>query len=161
MGRPQVERNRPILVTFMSKTAKNLAFSRKYTSNLKKPILIRVADHYPAIVKEKRTLQIDDLKELRDTYKDSDTSVTMNRDKIFLDGRQYNPFRFERNQLGSITPLSIHYNKLTHTEEKTHKSSTFQGHSLNVHTINQAIAARNAILQNPELASATHMIYQN
>ena len=38
MGRPQTERNRQILVTFMSKTAKNLASSRKYTSNLKNNI---------------------------------------------------------------------------------------------------------------------------
>ena len=44
-------------------------------------------------------------------------------------------------------------NKLAHT------NSTFQGHSLNVHTTNQAIAARNAILQNPELSAATHIIY--
>lgn len=159
MGRPQNDRNRPTLVTFMSKTAKNLAYNRKYTSNLKTPILIRVSEHYPSIIKEKRSLQIDDLKELRVTYKDSETSVTMNKDKIFLDGRQYNPHRFERNTLGSITPLSIHYSKLSHTEEHTHKNSTFQGHSLNVHTTNQAIAAKNAILQNPELSTATHIMY--
>ena len=60
-----------------------MTYSKIYTANLKSPITtIRVAEHYPVIIKEKRQAQIDSLKELRTFYEESDIKVTLNKDKI-------------------------------------------------------------------------------
>lgn len=153
-------RSRPVLVTFISKTARYIVYSRTHTSYLKSPTTtIRVAEHYPSIVKERRQLQIESLKNLRTTHENSDIVVTLKKDQILLDGKLHDTAQFNRNSLSSITPFSIHYEKLHHTDEINEKNSIFQGHSLRIKTRNHAIAARNAILQNPDLAQATHIIY--
>ena len=87
------------------------------------------------------------------------TRIILDKDKIIVNGRLHDGFNFERNPLGSVTPLSINYNKLQHTNEIVDKGSKFQGHKFTVLSANQAIAARNALYQNPELATATHIMY--
>ena len=160
VGRYNQERKRPVIVTFISKCARNMTYSKVYTANLKTPLTtIRVAEHYPAIIREKRQAQIDSLKELRIAHKEVDTTVTMNKDKILIDGKFKDTFNFERNTLGTLTPFSIHYDKIAHTEKITDKGSTFQGHILPVTTLNEAIATKNALLQNPDLSAATHLTY--
>ena len=160
MGKFQRGKQRPVLLTFTSKTAKYICYSRAHTSYLKSPTTaIRVAEHYPSIVKEKRQMQKESLKQLCITHEKTETRVTLNKDKILVDGKLHDTARFNRNTLGSITPFSINYEKLYHTDKIDEKNSIFQGHSLRVKTHNHAIAARNAILQNPDLAKATHIIY--
>ena len=44
-------KTRPVAVTFITKTGRNTVYSRKYNINLKTPIKVRVAEHYPAIGK--------------------------------------------------------------------------------------------------------------
>ena len=160
LGRHKLLGNRPVIATFTTRSGRNIVNSRIYTRLLINPIRIRIAEHFPTITKEKRYIQIKDhLKPLRDTHAESTTRVTLNKDKILLNGVHHDTYAFERNPLASMSPLSINYEKLAHSEEITEKKSVFQGHALPVQTLNQAIAAKNSIFQNPDLAQATHIIY--
>ena len=161
MGRHTLNNKRPILATFVSKSGRNLVNTRVYTANLKNPTTrIRVAEHFPTITKERRHVQIKQhLTLLRDAHKDTNNRVTLNKDKILLNGIVQDTFAFQRNPLPSVSPLSISFDKLVHSEEVTEKKSVFQAHALPVETISQAIAAKNSIFQSPNLSQATHIIY--
>lgn len=159
MGRFSEPRARPVIVTFTSKSGRNIVYSKTHTSNLKEPVKYRVAEHFPAIVKERRQVQIDTLKTLRTAYKDSTTKVTLDKDRILVNGKLHNSSNFERNPLPASSPLSINFDKLSHSDEITEKASTFQAHSLHILTKNQATAAINSIYQNPTLSVANHIMY--
>ena len=120
---------------------------------------MRVAEHYPPIVREKRSAQIETLKSIKTTFKDGPTKVVMAKDKILVNGKPRNCEAFVRNPLPEVSPFSITYDKLQHSEEISDKKSIFQAHILPVHSKLQASAARNAIYQNPDLATATHIMY--
>ena len=161
MGRYKLNNKRPVIATFVTRTGRNVINSRTFTANLKNPdTRIRIAEHFPTITKERRHVQIKNhLTQLRETHKDNTNRITINKDKILLNGVENETFAFKRNPLPSISPLSIKFNKLAHSDEVTEKKSTFQAHALHVETITQAIAAKNSIYQNSELAQATHIIY--
>ena len=159
IGKYTAGKARPVAVTFVTKTARNTVYSRKYTINLKTPIKVRVAEHYPAIMREKRQSQIETLRTIKNTFKDGNTKVVMSRDKILVNGKQRNCEAFIRNPLQETSPLSINIEKLYHSEPITDTKSVFQAHILPVHTKNQAVAARNAIYQSPELSTSTHIMY--
>ena len=160
IGRFQQDRKRPILVSFTSKSGRNIVQSRTYTSNLKTPIRVRVAEHFPTITKERRHVQIKNhLTQLRTAHHDTNNKITLKQDKILLNGIENNTFAFQRNPLPSISPLSVSFDKLAHSDKITEKKSVFQAHALPVETETQAIAAKNAIFHSPELSQATHIIY--
>ena len=160
MGRFQQDRKRPVLVGFTSKSGRNTVLSRTYTANLINPTRVRIAEHFPTITKERRHVQIKNhLTQLRTAHQDTNNKVTLKQDKILLNGIENNTYAFERNPLPSISPLSISFNKLAHSDKITEKRSVFQAHAIPVETETQAIAAKNAIFQSPELSQATHIIY--
>lgn len=159
IGKFSLGKRRPVVVSFVTKSGRNLVYSRLYTSNLKQPIKVRVSENYPAITREKRKAQIETLKSIKNTFKNTSTRVVMSKDKILVNGKPKNCEAFARNTLPESSPFSISYEKLEHSEIITDNSSIFQAHILPVHTKDQASAARNAIYQNPELATATHVIY--
>lgn len=150
--------SRPVIASFVTKTGRNIAFSRKYVSNLSLDSgTVRAAEHYPAITKEKRQAQIPTLKLLKTSH--TNDKVILAKDKILINGIPKNTDSFERNPLPSSSPYSICYNKVHHSEIITDKNSVFQAHFLPVHSVDQATAARNSIFQNPDLAKATHLMY--
>ena len=53
MGRFNEPRARPVIVTFTSKSGRNIVYSKTLTSNFKEPVKYQVAKHFPAIVKER------------------------------------------------------------------------------------------------------------
>ena len=159
MGRFNEPRARPVIVTFTSISGRNIVYSKTHTSYLIEPVKYRVAEHYPSIVKERRQVQIETLKTLRTAYKDSNTKVILDKDKILVNGRAHNTSNFERNPLPASSPLSINFEKLLHSDEITEKGSTFQAHSLHILSLNQATAAKNSIYQNPTLSVANHIMY--
>lgn len=159
MGKFKEGYNRPVIATFLTRLGKNIVNSTTHTSNLKNPIRIRVSEHFPTVVKERRQIQTKHLADLRETYKNTTTKVSLNKDRIIVNGKERNTFSFQRNQLPATSPTSINYQKLLHSQEITEKGSIFQGHSLTVQTKNQAAAARNAIYQDASLCRATHIIY--
>ena len=159
MGRFRDNSSRSVIVTFISKTGRDLVYSRTYTKNLTLPIRIRVAEQYASITRERRQCQIESLKELRTNYQDTGTKVTLDKDKILVNGKIHKTGNFERNTLGSLTPLSINFDNLRHSDEITEKGSHFQGHSLTVLSKTQAVAARNSIYQSPKLSKSSHIMY--
>ena len=159
MGKYRANNTRPIVATFLTKTGKNLVYSKPHIALLKNPIRIRISERFPTIIKERRQAQTKHLKALRDTYEEKTTKVTLKKDKIFVNGKERNTFAFHRNPLSNSTPSSINYHKLIHSEEIIEKESIFQAHSLHVQSKNQATAARNAIYQDPALCRATHIMY--
>lgn len=153
------DKSRPVIVTFLTRTGRNLVYSKQYTKHLANLIRVRVAEHYPSISKEKRQAQIEILKNLREDPNNKDSVISLRKDKIYVNGKEKSSDLFKRNTLTPITPLSIAYNQLEHSESNTHKQSTFQAHSLQIQSKDQAAAALNAIYRNPELATASHRIY--
>ena len=159
LGRYRAGKSRPVTVNFVTKSGRNIVYSRTYTANLKEPCKVRVSERYPTIVKEKRQMQIETLKSIKASYKNSTTKVVLSKDKILVDGQQRNSDAFIRNPLSHTTPLSINYEKLVHSQEIEEKESTFQAHLLPVQSKDEAAAALNSIYQHPELSSATHIMY--
>ena len=159
IGNYRPDKMRPIVATFLTQTGRNMVYSKEYTVNLKNPTKVRVAEHYPSIIREKRQCQITKLRQLRVMYEETETNVKLSKDKILVNGVERNTHTFERNQLDAMSPLSINFDKLKHSNIKVDKRSTFQAHSLKVHSLEQAVAAKNAIYQNPKLADASHIMY--
>ena len=159
IGRYKEDKTRPVLVTFQSKSGRDIVYSKPHTSKLKDDVKVRVSEHFPTIIKERRQTQIAHLKQLRDSHSETNNKISLNKDKILINGIEKDTYAFQRNTLSSTTPISINFDKLEHSKEITEKRSTFQAHSLKVQTLQQASAAKNAIYQNPELATATHIIY--
>lgn len=156
IGKFRTGKTRPVTVTFTTKSGRYLVYSKKYTTSLKESLpTARVAEHYPSIIREKRQTQTKHLIDLRKT----NNNVKLVKDKIYVNNTEHNTNAFERNPLKDITPLSINYEKLSHSEEIVEKNSKFQAHCLNIKTIGHATAAKNAIYQNPDLVNATHMMY--
>ena len=159
IGKYKADYSRPVVANFVTKSGRNIVYSRTYTSNLTGPIRVRVAEHYPAIVREKRQHQLETLKHIKGNFKNTTTKVVMSKDRILVDGKPRNREAFVRNPLPSISPMSINYEKLQHSEVTTDHDSTFQAQLLPIYTKNQASAALNAIYQNPALSTATHIMY--
>ena len=159
LGKYRVGKSRPVIVNFLTKSGRNIVYSRTYTVNLKEPCKVRISERYPTIVKEKRQTQIEKLKSIKATYKDTPKKVVLSKDKILVDGVPQNSDAFIRNPLSHTTPLSINFEKLEHSAEIEEKESTFQAHLLPVQSKDEASAALNSIFQHPELSSATHIMY--
>ena len=159
MGKYSMGKRRPVIVTFVTKSGRNTVYARRYTANLKQPIKVRVSENYPAITREKRKAQIQTLKTLKTSFGATSSKIVMSKDKILVNGKPRNCQAFVRNPLSEISPFSISYEKLEHSKIITDNKSIFQAHILPIHSKDQASAARNAIYQNPDLSTATHLIY--
>ena len=141
---------RPIIATFLTRTGRNLVYSKPYIANRKNPVLIRVSsDSFPTIIKDRRQTQTKHLSQLRDTYKETTTKVTLKKDNIFVNGKERNTFAFQRNPLPTASTSSINYQELLRSEEIIEKQSIFQAHSLHVQNKNQATAAKKCNISGP------------
>ena len=158
-GRYVKDKSRPVIISFVTKTGRNIVYSKAYTKHLVTPTKERIAEHFPAIVKERRQAQIDTLINLRKMPQNKNSVISLRRDKIYIDKKETSSDLFMRNPVSSITPLSIRYDKLEHSETYTHKDSTFQAHALQVKSKEHVAAAINSIYQNPLLATADHIMY--
>ena len=84
LGKYRSGKSKPVTVSFVTKSGRNLVYSRTYTANLKEPCKVRVSERYPTIIKEKRQMQIDSLKTFKTTYKDTIIKVVLSKDKILV-----------------------------------------------------------------------------
>ena len=156
IGKPG-NRVRPIVVQLVLQHGKELVF--RYVKNLK-GMDISITEQLPPEMRERREVQLNHFKHLRDQYKhDSNKRVRLIRDKLFVNNKLI-PYSFETNILqmakdqGSAT---FKYDDLTHTKTYEHSLSYFQGHAHKVKTIAKANTSLATLLQNPDVAKAHHI----
>ena len=150
------------MAKFVTQSGRDMLFTKQYLESLRKTgKKVRISEQFPPEIRERRSTQIDRLKDLREQFKNTKTKVTLVKDKIAVNKTFLSEHEspFERNPLPRSAPVSIHCNKLKHFTPLVENGSTFIAHRLEVTTIGQATAARNAIFQNPDLAKASHIIY--
>ena len=85
--------------------------------------------------------------------------VNLVKDTILTNNQPHEDKNFIDNPLPSTTNLSIDFTHIQHGTEFPKNNSIFQGHCAKVENIEQAIAARNCIMQNPTLSVCDHLIY--
>lgn len=158
LGNPSSIKIRPLIITLISKFAKDSVLSKMYTDKLRED-KIRVSEHFAPETKEKRFALIDKMKELRKEEDNKNKKVVIAKGNILIDNRVQKTERFEKNPLAEITHLSTNYFTMKHTEEHSSNNSHFQGHKLTIQSVDQAIAARNALFSNPYTAQADHIMY--
>lgn len=156
VGHPSAKK-RPIVVTFSSLSAREQVYSPGFIKNLKKNSKIKIAEHYPPEIRERRSAQIEKMIALRE--ENPHDRIVVKRDKLFVNREESDNDLFERNPLPNVTPISISYDELNHSETIDEKGSYFNAHSASVRSPDHAAAARNSIFQHPTLAESTHVIY--
>ena len=110
-------------------------------------------------MKERRLAQNDTLKQLREKHPDKKThNIRFTKDKLLMNS-QVVPHVFERNPLPIIKVFPWDYDRLAHSDEITLSGSVFQGHAAFVHSIEDAVRARDALFQDLQVASADHLMY--
>lgn len=160
MGRFDPGRRRPVVVRFVTVTGKEWVLSKTYTVKLKElPQPVRVSEQFPSEIKERRMAQIDTLKNLKLTHKESGEKIVIVKDKIKINGKPMENSIFEQNTLGSITNLAVDLKHFQQTRRYDEKDSIFQGHIIKVYNTQQAEAARLSLLQDSGLAKAQHLVY--
>lgn len=84
----------------------------------------------------------------------------MTDDKLVHDGRVRDP-EYVKNpiHLQPNNRLAMPYARLTHSEIKTEKGSSFQGHSCTTKSLQEARAALDSIYQDTHSSNATHVMY--
>ena len=156
IGSPK-KKPRPMVVKFTTTQSKQFVGSQ-YRMNKPKS-RVRMSDHFPSEVKEKRMAQVGDLKRFREMYKDSSTKVRLVNDKLKV-GNQVMESAFEPNKLtshpASTTPS---LNSIFHTDIVVQQGSYFQGHASNVKSVKQAAETRDALFQSNQVANSHHLMY--
>ena len=154
-------KERPIVVKFLTQFGRDQLMSKNHLDELRKSSRnkVRISEQFPPEIKERRSSQIEKLKALREEHKDTNMKITLIKDKISVNKTILPDTLFERSSLPSSSPISIHYNKMTHSNPLEENGSTFMAHKAQVSSKSEATAARNAIFQNPELAKSSHIIY--
>ena len=148
---------RPLVVKFTTTPAKELVASH-YRLN-KHNTRIRMSDHFPPEIKEKRTAQVGDLKQFRELYKDTNTKVRLIQDKLKV-GSQIVENSFETNKLRSSPASTVpSVNSISHTDIVVLQDSHFQGHACNVKSVKEAAGIRDALFQSNQVANSHHVMY--
>ena len=149
---------RPIVLSLLTQLGKKFIIDRTYTKNLSKS-KIRITHRYQSEIRERRDTQMTTFRALKQERKDNGEKINLINDKIMVNNVQYQDNNFELNPLPASTSLSIHYDYIQHSQEHTKEESYFQGHCAITKDIPQATAAKNCILQNPDLSVCDHLIY--
>ena len=148
---------RPFVVKLTTQQAKDMA-TQNYRKN-KNNTQIRMSDYFPAHIKEKRSAQLGDLKNLRTYYHGTGTKVNMVKDKIKVGGQTVDTI-FSENILKSSPTASVpSISSISHTEIQSIQDSHFQGHATRIGSVKDAAAAREALFQSSHVASSHHIIY--
>ena len=66
---------------------------------------------------------------------------------------------FERNTLPDMNVVPVNYSELFHSEPISLQGSVFQGHVKSISSLEDAVQARDALFQEPSVASASHIMY--
>ena len=155
LGRKVPGKNRPTVVRFTTRAGKDIVLS--YSK--KKKTSVKVAEQYPPEMKERRTAQIDALKNYREIHKDSNTSVKLVKDKLLV-GNQVIDNIFNKNKLQSSPTDSVpSIANVIQTPVKEVQRSFFQGHATKVSSIKDASAAIQSLYQSSQIANSDHLMY--
>lgn len=158
IGKKVANKPRPVIISFLTLFGKQLAMDRKFTKNLSSTKL-RIANRFQSEVRERREVQVQTLRSLRDSRKETGDRIHLVNDKILINNQEHEDLNFKRNPIPSLTSLSIDYAHIQHGSESSKKHSHFQGHCAHVRDISQATAAMNSLLQSPDLSKSEHLIY--
>ena len=141
---------RPIVTKFVTRHGKESVL--KQAKNLRgKKYFVR--EQLPSKMKEHRLAQNDTLKQLREKHPDKKThNIRFTKDKLLMNS-QVVPHVFERNPLPIIKVVPWDYDRLAHSDEITVAVAPF------VHSIEDAVRARDALFQDLQVASADQMMY--
>ena len=148
---------RPIVVGFSDRRGRDLALKQIRQSKVNTDI--KVSEQYPSEIKEKRAAQIPCMLKYRQSYKDTNTRVSLIKDQLLVGNQIIEP-DFEKNKLQS-TPCTIPkpYDDITHTTIIQEKGSTFQGHAVKISTLKEACQSRDALFQSLSVTRSHHLIY--
>ena len=157
IGKKLVGKPRPLVITFISAQAKKTVieqYRKKQNS-----IQIRITDHFPSEMRERRTIQKDSLKKYKEINKNTGTSVKLVKDKLIV-GTKVVEDAFQKNPLAT-TPSSIPppQTAIQHTPVREVNGSTFQGHAVQISSFRDAALARESLFQLPSVAQSDHLIY--
>ena len=148
--------SRPIVVKFVTRKGREMVL--QHGKNLK-GMKYFVREQMPSVMRERRQAQNDRLKELRQHHPDRSTNrIHFVKDKLLHNGKVV-PAPFEYNVLPDIPAIPLEYDELCHSEPIVFHGSIFQGHAMNVQTVEDAVSARNALFQNTAVAAAEHIMY--
>ena len=148
IGKKLGEKPRPLVISFSTQRSKKLVMEQY--RKVQKLTSIRITDHFPSEMRERRSIQKDSLKKYKELYKDSDTQVKLIKDKLIV-GTKVVEDAFQKNPL-ITTPCNLPkpQSDLKHTELKEINGSTFQGHAIQVHSIAEAASAKDSLFQIPQ-----------
>ena len=157
IGKPGAK-PRPIVVKLVTQRGKDIIFA--HVRNLKGS-KISISNQLPSEMRERRDVQIQSFRELRNQHRgDTSVKVRLRKDKILLNDSLV-PQPFESRPLDTCyydaTPLD--HNKLLHTDVTQVSGSHFQGHLMEIHSVTEARSAYCSLFQNPDIARAQHIIY--
>ena len=157
IGRRVDQKARPLIISFALLSSKKIIMEQHRKLQLSSPV--RITDHYPSEMREKRSVQKDTLKKYRDIYRNSDKPVKLVKDKLIV-GTKVTNEAFAVNPLTS-SPQSVPQNQsqIEHTFTKEENGSHFQGHACRVGSITEAASARDALFQLPTVTQCDHIIY--
>lgn len=159
MGKFIPNKRRPVAVTLLTKYAKEMILQKSVFSALKASATnISVSDHFPSAIREKRSALVPKLRQLRASSDYSEDKVHLRKDKLTVNNKLFPHFQFEKNPLPQTTTMSTAFKKMKHSTAVTFNFSQFIAHKITATSIDQAVAARNAIFQS-SLATASHLIY--
>lgn len=156
LGKYQAGKNRVVVASFTTKSAVDLI--KTHGKHLKGSPF-RVTEQLPREMRARRIAQVPKLLELRE--KAPDAKTVMVRDKLLHDGKTI-PTPFTKNPLDIIpgNPEVMSYqDDIKHTDTMEEKKSRFQGHCAEVTSLPHVRAAIDAMYQDGQSASATHIIY--
>lgn len=159
LGKRNAKKTRPVIVSFLTQLAKQTIMDRKYISVLTKNSKTRITHRYQSEIRERREAQLDSFKTLKTERKETNDKINLVEDKIMINNVRHEDKNFIINPLPSLTSYSIDYTHIQHGTEDSKDVSYFQGHCALVQNTLQAIAAKNAIMQNPYLSNCDHLIY--
>ena len=149
-------RDRPIVAKFLTRKGKDYVL--KHAQNLAGK-RYGVSEQLPPEMRERKLAQMGQMKELRkQNIGKSSQKIHFVKDKLMHNGKVI-PSNFEQNKLPSLKSIPQDYNALFHSEPVTVEGSTFQGHAMTVHSVEDAVRARDALFQDPAVASADHLMY--
>ena len=133
---------RALVVKFVTRKGKE--FVLKHASNLKGKHFT-VSNQMPAEMRERRSAQTDAMKNLRKEHPDrASHKIHLMKDKLLHNGKVVEP-PFERNKLPDLNVLPIRYDEMLHSQPIMQQGSVFQGHAISIHSIKDAVQARDAL----------------
>ena len=157
VGKRLSNRPRALIVTFALKNSKKIIM--EHYRQVQKTSQVKITDHFPSEMRERRSVQKDALKKYKDIYRDTDKQVKLVRDKLLV-GSKVMGEAFATNPLTSAPcSVPVHEAVVTHTKTKEENGSKFQGHAKIVHTITEAAAVKDALFQLPAVSQCNHVIY--